>query len=61
MAQCRDDRRRTEAPQPSVDVQPLEDGDTSGPLPGSLEEFLLDRFGTTLEDPRTGRKVRYTQ
>ena len=29
------------------------------PFPGSIEEFLLDRFSTKLEDPRTGRKIIY--
>lgn len=31
----------------------------SDPFPESIEEFLLDRFSTKLEDPRTGRKVIY--
>lgn len=31
----------------------------SDPFPGSIEEFLLDRFSTKLEDPRTGRKIIY--
>ena len=29
----------------------------SDPLPGSMEEFIRDRFSTKLEDPRTGRKT----
>lgn len=38
---------------------PLPEPDGAGqPLPGSLEEFLLDRFSTTLEDPRTGLRIR---
>jgi len=34
-----------------------EHGETSDSLPGSIDEFLYDRFSTKLEDPRTGRKV----
>ncbi len=30
---------------------------TGRPLSRQLEAFLLDRFSTKLEDPRTGRKV----
>ena len=33
-------------------------GEIRDPLPGSMDEFLLDRFSTTLEDPRTGRRIR---
>ena len=36
-----------------------EHGETSDSLPGSVEEFIRDRFSTKLEDPRTGRKVVY--
>jgi len=32
--------------------------ETFQPLSGSREEVLLDRFSTTLEDPRTGRRIR---
>ena len=33
-------------------------GEMSDPLPGSMEEFIRDRFSTKLEDPRTGRRIR---
>ena len=36
-----------------------EQGETSDSLPGSIEEFIRDRFSTKLEDPHTGRKVVY--
>lgn len=35
-----------------------EHGEMSDPLPGSMEEFILDRFSTKLEDPHTGRRIR---
>lgn len=35
-----------------------EHGETSDPLPGSIEEFIRDRFSTKLEDPHTGRRIR---
>ena len=35
-----------------------EHGETSDPLPGSMEEFIRDRFSTKLEDPHTGRRIR---
>ncbi|MEO5865154.1 MAG: hypothetical protein ABIQ79_08980 [Nitrospiraceae bacterium] len=28
-------------------------------LPEAIDAFLLDRFSTELEDPRTGRKIIY--
>jgi len=34
-----------------------EHGETSDLLPGSIEEFIRDRFSTKLEDPHTGRKL----
>lgn len=36
-----------------------EHGETSDSLPGSIEEFIRDRFSTKLEDPHTGRMVVY--
>lgn len=30
---------------------------SAAPLSLELEAFLLDRFSTTLEDPRTGRRL----
>ena len=41
----------------SSDNRFCEYDERSDPLPGSIDEFLLDRFSTKLEDPRTGRKV----
>lgn len=35
-----------------------EHGEMSDPLPGSVEEFIRDRFSTKLEDPHTGRRIR---
>ncbi len=58
MAQFREDRRPIQAPQQFADVRPSEEGDTSEPLRVSLDEFILDRFQTKLEDPQTGRKLR---
>jgi len=48
---------QTAPPQPGGILLPEPDG-AGQPLPGSLEEFLLDRFSTTLEDPRTGLRIR---
>ena len=42
------------------DILHVEHGETNAPLPGSIEEFIRDRFSTKLEDPRTGRKIRWT-
>lgn len=54
-------RERTIAPvEPnSSDNRYCEYDERSDPFPGSIEEFLLDRFSTKLEDPRTGRKIIY--
>ena len=41
----------------SSDNRYCEYDERSDPFPGSIEEFLLDRPSTKLEDPRTGRKV----
>jgi len=43
----------------SSDNRYCEYDERSDPFPGSIEEFLLDRFSTKLEDPRTGRKIIY--
>ena len=54
-------RERTIAPvEPnSSDNRYCEYDERSNPFPGSIEDFLLDRFSTKLEDPRTGRKIIY--
>jgi len=54
-------RERTIAPveQNSSDNRYCEYDERSDPFPGSIEEFLLDRFSTKLADPRTGRKIIY--
>ena len=41
------------------DILHAEHGETNAALPGSIEEFIRDRFSTKLEDPRTGRKIRW--
>lgn len=33
-------------------------GEICDPLPGSMEDFLLDRYRQALEDPLTGRRIR---
>ena len=45
--------------QNSSDTCYCEYDERSDPFPGSIEEFLLDRFSTKLEDSRTGRKIIY--
>ena len=35
----------------------IETGEPCQGLSQSLDEFILDRFSTKLEDPRTGRKI----
>lgn len=54
-----DDRTPTQKPRQRAETSlpPPEDSDRSAPLPGSLEEFILDRFSTKLENPETGRRV----
>jgi len=52
------ERTITTAEPNSSDNRYCECDERSDPFPGSIEEFLLDRFSTKLEDPRTGRRVR---
>ncbi len=44
--------------QDDADAEPLtKAGEPCQGLSQSLDEFILDRFSTILEDPRTGRKI----
>lgn len=39
-------------------IQRSQHGEIRSPLSKSTEDFLLDRFSTTLEDPLTGLRIR---
>jgi hypothetical protein len=39
-------------------IRRFQHGEIGDPLPGSMEDVLLDRFSKKLEDPLTGRRIR---